>query len=81
MIRRTETSEAVSERAALIAALRSGVTAMADPEIEARVADYFIKNPTFSRDMVHVAAVACRVRDESERASQEGRRNSVSTGL
>ena len=64
MIRRTGTSEVANERAALIAALRSGVTAMADPEIETRVADYFIKNPSYSRDAIHVAAVACGIGDE-----------------
>ena len=37
---------------------------MADPEIETRVVDYFIKHPSYSRDMVHVAAVACQIRDQ-----------------
>jgi hypothetical protein len=64
MIRRTETSEATNERTALLEALRSGVTAMADPEIEKRVVDYFTKNPSYSRDAIHVAAVACRIRAE-----------------
>ena len=70
MIRRTETSEAAGERAALVEALRSGVNAMADPEIEKRVADYFIKNPSYSRDAIHVAAVACRIRDELAEAGK-----------
>lgn len=49
---------------------------MADPEIEARVTEYFLQNPNFSRDAVHVAAVACRFREEA--ASP---RKSVSQGL
>lgn len=43
-------------RTALPKALRSGVAAMAGPEIEARVVDFFFKNPNYSRDVEHVAA-------------------------
>lgn len=71
----------MDERARLCAALRGGVEAMNDPAVESQVEDYFLKNPSASRDMVHVAAVACRVRDELALASQGGRRKSVSTGL
>lgn len=51
---------------------------------EAREEELFLKNPNFRWDAVHVAAVACRVRDELEQLrKQPGKvwRNSVSTGL
>ena len=47
-------------------ALRSGLKALDDPTIESRVREYFEKNPTFSRDPVHVAAVACRFAEERD---------------
>ena len=82
MIRRTETSDTANERAALVEALRSGVKAMADSEIESRVVDYFLKNPNYSRDAVHVAAVACRFQTEKESLpAQSIRANSVSPKL
>lgn len=39
-------------------ALRSGLEALEDPLVETRVREYFEKNPNFSRDPLHVAAVA-----------------------
>ncbi len=45
-------------------ALGAGVEALNDPEIERKVEDYFRENPGFSRDAVHVAAVACRFKKE-----------------
>ena len=41
-------------------ALGAGVEALNDPDIEAKVESYFRDNPGYSRDAVHVAAVACR---------------------
>ena len=41
-------------------ALRAGVVAMQDPQIADQVERYFRDHPTYSRDAVHVAAVACR---------------------
>ena len=55
---------------------------MADSEIESRVVDYFLKNPNYSRDAVHVAAVACRFQTEKESLpAQSIRANSVSPKL
>ncbi len=45
-------------------ALGEGVEALNDPEIVARVEAYFRGNPSFSRDAVHVAAVACQFKRE-----------------
>ena len=45
-------------------ALGEGVEALNDPEIEAKVEAYFRGNPSFSRDAVHVAAVACQFKRE-----------------
>lgn len=64
MIRRRETAEDTDNRALLREALRAGVRALADTEIEARVREYFEQNPSYSRDAVHVAAVACRFQAE-----------------
>lgn len=60
-------------------ALGAGVAALNDPEIEAKVETYFRENPTFSRDAVHVAAVACRFKKEMIIASR-GEGASVSPG-
>ena len=49
--------------AALVQALWTGIGAMADPVVEARVLEHFLRFPSDSRDMVSIAAVACRVRD------------------
>lgn len=41
-------------------ALGAGVEALNDPDIEKKVETYFQDNPTYSRDALHVAAVACQ---------------------
>jgi hypothetical protein len=46
----------------------AGVAALNDPEIEARVEAYFRDNPGYSRDAVHVAAIACRFKKEQVEA-------------
>ena len=51
-------------------ALGAGVEALKDPEIEKRVEAYFRENPGFSRDAVHVAAVACQFKQEQVMASR-----------
>lgn len=62
---RTPSVESESDYIALLrAALHSGLTALGDPLIEARVREYFDQNPTFSRDPVHVAAVACQFAEQ-----------------
>ena len=55
-------------------ALGAGVEALNDPDIEARVEAYFRENPTYSRDAVHVAAVACRFKKEKVLAGKQQRR-------
>ena len=50
-------------------ALGAGVEALNDPEIEMKVEAYFRENPSFSRDAVHVAAIACRLKKEKITAS------------
>lgn len=45
-------------------ALGAGVEALNHPEIEAKVEAYFRENPSYSRDAVHVAAVACQFKRE-----------------
>ena len=49
-----------------IEALERGIQAISDPRVEAKVTDYFARNPTRSSDMVHVAAVACRFQAEAQ---------------
>lgn len=51
-------------------ALGAGVEALNDPEIEKRVEAYFRDNPSFSRDAVHVAAIACRFKKEQVAAGR-----------
>ena len=51
-------------------ALGASVEALNDPEIEKRVEAYFRDNPSFSRDAVHVAAVACQFKKEQVVASR-----------
>ena len=51
-------------------ALGAGVEALNDPEIEKRVEAYFRDNPSFSRDTVHVAAIACQFKKEQVVASR-----------
>ena len=48
----------------LMEALEAGVEALNDPDIATRVEAYCRENPTHSRDAVHVAAVACRLKKE-----------------
>lgn len=55
-------------RQKLVKALGKGVEALNDPEIEAKVLAYFRENPNYSRDAVHVAAIACRFKKESVEA-------------
>ena len=64
MIRRSHSPDATDDFQKLRAALRAGMTALADPNVEARVRKYFEDNPSFSRDAVHVAAIACRFATE-----------------
>ena len=56
-------SERISDVYARVAS-RSGLTALAEPQIEARVREHFEDNPSFNRDAVHVAAIACRFATE-----------------
>ena len=51
-------------------ALGAGVEALNDPEIETRVEAYFRDNPSFSRDAVHVAAIACQFKKAQVVASR-----------
>ena len=51
-------------------AFGEGVEALNDPEIERRVEAYFRENPSFSRDAVHVAAVACQFKKEQVMAGR-----------
>lgn len=51
-------------------ALGDGVEALKDADIEAKVRDYFERNPGYSRDAVHVAAIACRFKKEKVAASR-----------
>ncbi|MEO6788121.1 MAG: hypothetical protein ABI318_18505 [Chthoniobacteraceae bacterium] len=51
-------------------ALGAGVEALNDPEIERKVEAYFRENPSYSRDAVHVAAVACRFKKEQVMAGR-----------
>lgn len=57
-------------RKKLAEALGAGVAALNDPEIETRVEAYFRENPTFSRDAVHVAAVACQFKKGQIKANR-----------
>ena len=63
MIRRTQTSYAINEQLDRVESLWAGIGAMADPVVEARVLEHFLRYRGDSRDMVSIAAVACRVRD------------------
>ncbi len=66
-------------------ALGAGVEALNDPEIETKVEAYFCENPSFSRDAVHVAAIACRFKKEkitaSHRHGGEPRQESFSRAM
>jgi hypothetical protein len=54
-------------------ALGAGVEALNDPDIETKVEAYFRDNPTYSRDAVHVAAVACQFKKEKILADKRHR--------
>ena len=54
-------------------ALVAGVQALNDPEIETKVQAYFRDNPAYNRDAVHVAAVACRFKNEKALADKQKR--------
>ena len=40
---------------------------MGNPVIEAKVEAYFARHPQYSRDLIHVAAVACRIQATEQR--------------
>ena len=63
MTRRTQTSYDINEQLDRVESLWAGIGAMADPVVETRVLEHFLRYPSDSRDMVNIAAVACRVRD------------------
>jgi len=63
-------------------ALRSGLRALEDPEVEVRVRDHFEKNPNFSRDPVHVAAVASQfAAEKAKRVNRNNLRHGADLGL
>lgn len=64
MIRRSHTSDENDDFQKLRTALRAGMSALADPKVETQVRKYFEDNPNFSRDAVHVAAIASRFATE-----------------
>lgn len=53
----------------LLDSLREGVMALGDPEIEAKVRDYFERHPNYSCDLIHVAAVACGFQAAKQRTT------------
>jgi hypothetical protein len=58
-----------SDTVALQEALGAGRTAMDNPVVEAAVEAYFAANPGYSRDPIHVAAIACQFAARQEQAS------------
>ena len=54
----------------LLAGLRRAVTALNDPEIEAKVQNYFERHPNYSCDLIHVAAVAIRFQAVKQRTAE-----------
>jgi hypothetical protein len=71
MLKRTSSESEPDWTRSLKDALRAGVLAMQDPLIAEQVERYFRDHPTYSRDAVHVAAVACRlVLERGETAGQ-----------
>ena len=66
-------------RKKLVEAFGAGVEALNNPEIEAKVQAYFRDNPNYSRDAVHVAAIACRFKKElvEAKAAQQGQTPAV----
>lgn len=55
----------------LLDCLSEGVVALQDPQIEAEVRGYFERHPNYSRDLIHIAAVASRFQSDKERAAAE----------
>ncbi len=58
----------------LLDCLREGVVALQDAQIEAEVRGYFERHPNYSRysrDLIHIAAVASRFQSDKERAAAE----------
>ena len=53
--------------AELLRRLREGVEAMSNPAVETKVQAYFERHPKYSRDLIHVAAVACRLQAAEQR--------------
>jgi hypothetical protein len=54
----TPVAHASEETAKLLHSIAQGAEALRDPEVEARVREYLETNPGYSRDMIHVAAIA-----------------------
>jgi hypothetical protein len=70
--------EAVS---ALIGNLRRGVEALEDPQIEAKVREYFERHPNYSCDLIHVAAIACSFQAAKERVTTQVNSNQAAKSL
>lgn len=62
-------SERADAAAQLLESLREGVEALRDSEVEAKVHHYFEAHPAYSRDLIHVAAVATRFQSEKARTA------------
>ena len=60
MLKRASSESEPDWTRSLKEALRAGVLAIQDPLIAEQVERYFRDHPTYSRDAVHIAAVACR---------------------
>ena len=73
MLRRSDANSFVD----LKRALRSGVEAIKDPEIRAVVEAYFRDNPTYSQDLIHVAAIAARFQQEKAAAKAGEQRHFI----
>jgi hypothetical protein len=71
MLNRSERRSEPDWTHSLKQALRAGVEAMHDPEIAEQVEQHFRDNPNYSRDAVHVAAIACRCVLERGEATTE----------
>ena len=63
----------------LLAELRRGVAALNDPEIEARVQNYFERHPNYSCDLILVAEVAIRFQTVKQRSTETTPRISSAT--
>jgi len=65
----------------LLASLQEGVIALRDPEIEAKVRDYFERHPNYSCDLIHVAAVACGFQAAKQRATISAQSSQTATTI